>query len=95
MVVFDRFMPHGIYLDAKALGAQELAKQIRNIINDEKRYHDFFKWHNHYSYLSQQEALDFAICNFCATINDKNFVGQQKIYSEFLSWWVQLGQCKS
>lgn len=87
-------MPQGTYLDAKALGVQELAKEMRDIINDTKRYYDFFKWHNHYSYLSASNAMDFNICNFCAVLNDNNFVDQNKIYTDFLSWWVPPGKCK-
>lgn len=88
-------MPHGIYLDAKALGVQELAKHMRDIINDKKRYYDLFKWHNHYTYLSADNAMDFAICNFCAVLNDNDFEQQQKMYVDFLDWWVPPEKCNT
>ncbi|KAG6450280.1 hypothetical protein O3G_MSEX006457 [Manduca sexta] len=85
---YTRFMPDGIYLNAKELGAQELAKQMSEIINDKERYYNFFKWHNHYSYHELEEVpeTDFH-CKLCEKVNSKEVTEGVNIHEHIREWW--------
>ncbi|KAJ8729960.1 hypothetical protein PYW07_016998 [Mythimna separata] len=53
---YTRFMPDGIYLNARTVTEKELVKKMVDIINNKEKYYDFFRWHNHYSYHNMDEA---------------------------------------
>ncbi|XP_030024951.2 alpha-(1,3)-fucosyltransferase C [Manduca sexta] len=85
---YTRFMPDGIYLNAKELGAKDLAKQMSEIINDKERYYNFFKWHNHYSYHEVEEVpeTDFH-CKLCEKLNSKEVTEGVNVYEHLRDWW--------
>ncbi|XP_026331240.1 alpha-(1,3)-fucosyltransferase C-like, partial [Hyposmocoma kahamanoa] len=69
---YTRFIPKGIYLDAESLGPGELARVMNDTMCNKKKYYDFFKWHNHYSFhASNASANTDEICAFCAFLNEK------------------------
>ncbi|CAH2037198.1 unnamed protein product, partial [Iphiclides podalirius] len=47
---YTRFMPNGIYLNARDLGAEKLAEKMNELIKDAEQYSQYFRWKDHYSY---------------------------------------------
>ncbi|XP_075973766.1 alpha-(1,3)-fucosyltransferase C-like [Anticarsia gemmatalis] len=90
---YTRFMPDGIYLDARKLSVAQLAEQMAQLINDKEKYYSYFKWHNHYSYhdvISSPESD--AYCKLCAMMNDERF-DKPSTYEDFVSWWSPPNRC--
>lgn len=85
-VLFYRFMPEGIYLDANVLEPDELAKRINEIIKDKNRYYEFFKWHEHYSFhFTGENLFNEELCRLCAFLN--NCRNQTSIFEFIAEWW--------
>ncbi|XP_047024591.1 alpha-(1,3)-fucosyltransferase C-like [Helicoverpa zea] len=85
---YTRFMPDGMYLNARSLTVEELVKQMVNIINDKEKYYDFFRWHNHYTYHYAGDTPDTDYyCEFCRKINDDKFMSRVTIKNDFAKWW--------
>lgn len=88
--IFFRFLPYGIYLDALKLGVEGLAKEMNDIINSPRRYYDFFKWHDYYSF-HDAGADDYreSVCAFCAFLNTDAYTQRYKksVYNNILGWW--------
>lgn len=81
-------MPEGMYLDAIDLGEIELARKMHEIIQDKKKYHDFFRWHRYYSYHSMGESADTdALCALCAFLNNGTVRSERRVYARFTDWW--------
>lgn len=71
---FYRFMPDGMYLNARYLGVEQLAKLIMEIINDDTpKYQDFFRWQQFYSYhdVTVDDEHHDGICDLCTLANNK------------------------
>lgn len=86
--MFFRFMPDGIYLNAKALGQEQLAWKMNELIKDKEKYYDYFRWHEHYSYHHASESADTdPLCAFCAFLNDVNKRSERQVYARFSLWW--------
>ncbi|XP_023942904.2 alpha-(1,3)-fucosyltransferase C [Bicyclus anynana] len=81
---YSRFLPPGSYLNAMELGPAELARQMSEIIGDNKRYHDFFRWRNHYVYRETSSEED--ICRLCEMMNDDK-ASQFSVWNDFRTWW--------
>ncbi|GBP87641.1 Alpha-(1,3)-fucosyltransferase C [Eumeta japonica] len=91
---YTRFMPDGIYLNAKELGAEELARTMHAIINDPERYYQFFRWQSHYSFHRRQESVETDdYCRFCSMLNDEELVKRTTVYRNFKEWWTPPGKC--
>ncbi|PZC80041.1 hypothetical protein B5X24_HaOG215510 [Helicoverpa armigera] len=91
---YSRFLPPGSYLDAKKLGARNLAKEMSDIIDNPEIYYRFFRWRNHYNIRSRYESPDTDdYCRFCAMANDENLMKKKTIYENFSSWWTPEGFC--
>lgn len=81
-------MPKGIYLDAKRLGPERLAKRMTEIIKDQEAYHKFFKWHGYYSFHFTGEDQFFReICGLCELLNNKTRMKQISIWHNIVEWW--------
>lgn len=87
LVVF-RFMPHGSYLNAYVLGPKKLAKTMNDIIKNNDRYYDFFRWHRYYSLHEPVENADTdQVCNFCAYLNDESNRQETNVYENIIEFW--------
>ncbi|CAH0579399.1 unnamed protein product [Chrysodeixis includens] len=85
---YTRFMPDGIYLNARILTTEELVKQMVDLINDKEKYYNLFRWHNHYSYYYAGGAPETDYyCNFCKNINDLKLINYKRVYRHFDKWW--------
>lgn len=81
-------MPPGIYLDALKLGMEGLAREMNDIINHQQRYHDFFKWHNYYSFHdTSADGFRDSICAFCDFLNNGISEYKSIVYNNILKWW--------
>ncbi|XP_026326210.1 alpha-(1,3)-fucosyltransferase C-like [Hyposmocoma kahamanoa] len=71
---YTRFMPDGMYLNARTLGVKKLAEEMSSIISNPQRYIDFFKWHGYYTFYDSHR-LDsndtYFICNVCTKLNKR------------------------
>lgn len=89
-----RFMPDGIYINAREYGPKRLAATMNELINDPERYSQFFKWHNHYKYHRRIESLETDdYCRFCSILNEEELVKKTSIYNNFKEWWNPPGRC--
>ncbi|XP_013199634.1 alpha-(1,3)-fucosyltransferase C [Amyelois transitella] len=85
---YTRFMPDGIYLNALTLGPEKLAKEMNYLINNPKKYADYFKWKNHYSYHSRGESEETDdYCAFCKLLNDEEKFRRKSVIEDFRKWW--------
>lgn len=86
--MFFRFMPDGIYLDARKLGEVELARRMYQIINNRQEYYDFFRWHRYYSFHGTEESAETDdFCVFCASMNDLVQRKEISVYFSLAQWW--------
>lgn len=87
--MFFRFMPDGMYLDAVALGVDELAKKMNDVIGDKIKYYDFFKWHRYYSYHATDDSAETdEMCAFCEYLNNGNQTNKTR-ERDFIKWWFE------
>ncbi|XP_053611854.1 alpha-(1,3)-fucosyltransferase C-like isoform X3 [Plodia interpunctella] len=84
---YSRYLPPGSYLNARELGPENLAVTMKEIIDNRTRYHDFFRWRNHFKY--KQGENDTEICNICTALNDPRKVGTPNLYENFRDWWYE------
>ncbi|XP_063619092.1 alpha-(1,3)-fucosyltransferase C-like [Cydia splendana] len=85
---YTRFMPDGIYLNARELGPTALAKKMNFLIDNPDQYKEYFRWKNHYSYYRRNdnaETNDY--CGFCSLLNNEEMVKKTSIYKNFKEWW--------
>ncbi|XP_046959625.1 alpha-(1,3)-fucosyltransferase C-like [Vanessa cardui] len=91
---YTRFMPDGIYLNARELGPEKLALKMNEIIKDPEMYAGFFKWKNHYSYYGRHESIETNdYCRFCSMLNEEDLVNTTSVYEKFRSWWDPPHRC--
>ncbi|XP_023942893.1 alpha-(1,3)-fucosyltransferase C [Bicyclus anynana] len=82
---YSRFLPPGSYLDALALGPKELAHQMNEILTNRSKYHDFFRWRNHYRYGPSHPVEE--VCKLCTMLNNPDKVSQVTVWKDFDRWW--------
>ncbi|XP_023948544.2 alpha-(1,3)-fucosyltransferase C-like [Bicyclus anynana] len=91
---YTRFMPDGIYLNARELGVEKLARRMHEIIQNPDTYADFFRWKNHYYY---HDSLDYVdsdyYCGFCEMLNNDEYVRSFSVIKDFRKWWDPPGRC--
>lgn len=81
-------MPDGIYLNARQLGAKRLAKTMSELIVDKKRFYNFFKWHNYYTFHDAADSLQRdGICEFCALLNNKTRRDRRTVHRLITKFW--------
>ncbi|XP_068631944.1 alpha-(1,3)-fucosyltransferase C-like [Battus philenor] len=91
---YTRFMPDGIYLNARELGAEKLADKMNELINDSVKYADYFRWKNHYTYHRRFESVETDdYCRFCSILNEEDLVKKTSIYKNFRQWWDPPNRC--
>ncbi|CAH2106211.1 unnamed protein product [Euphydryas editha] len=91
---YTRFMPDGIYLDARELGPEKLAEEMNKLILNTDLYADYFRWKNHYSYHTRGESVETDdYCRFCSILNDENLVKKVTTYQNFRQWWDPPNRC--
>lgn len=87
-------MPDGIYLNARDLGPEKLAKKMNELINDPEKYAEYFRWRDHYSYYRRFESLETDdYCSFCTILNREDLVKKTTIYQNFRHWWDPPNRC--
>ncbi|KAJ8728284.1 hypothetical protein PYW08_016669 [Mythimna loreyi] len=92
---YNRFMPDGIYLDARLLDAKSLTEKMYELMNDPEKYAEYFKWRNHYTYHRQSESVETEpYCLFCTTLNTEEMVKKTTVYEEFRNWWNGPKKCQ-
>ncbi|XP_053611651.1 alpha-(1,3)-fucosyltransferase C-like [Plodia interpunctella] len=82
---YSRFLPPGSYLNARELGPGQLARTMKDIIGNKTRFHNFFRWRNHYRY--ERGERDSEICNICIALND-NKPTNSNLRGGFRKWWT-------
>ncbi|XP_059062288.1 alpha-(1,3)-fucosyltransferase C-like [Achroia grisella] len=93
---YTRFMPHGIYLNAREMEPKVLAKTMYDITRNFEVYCKFFRWKKYYSYHFRHEIPDTDdYCNFCAVINNDNLIKTTTVYKDFDRWWAGNDTCFS
>lgn len=81
-------MPEGMYLNALALGVEDLAKIMNDSIHDKDKYYDFFRWHRYYRFHDPRESPDSdEICSFCAFLNDNNRMKRISVHTNITNFW--------
>lgn len=61
---------------------------MNSIIRNKKRYYDFFKWHNHYTFHDTTDSPETdGICDLCAKLNNYTFRNDISVHSNFSAWW--------
>ncbi|XP_026729606.1 alpha-(1,3)-fucosyltransferase C-like [Trichoplusia ni] len=91
---YTRFMPDGIYLNAKEFDVKTLVSKMNEGIKDAEKYAEYFRWKKHYSYHRLIKTLETdPYCLFCAQLNNEEMVKKTTIYKEFRSWWDPPGRC--
>ncbi|XP_045448825.1 alpha-(1,3)-fucosyltransferase C-like [Melitaea cinxia] len=91
---YTRFMPDGIYLNARQLGPEKLAAKMNELILNPDLYADYFRWKNHYSYHSRDESIETNdYCRFCSMLNDEELVKKVTTYPNFRQWWNLPNRC--
>ncbi|CAH2234995.1 jg18993 [Pararge aegeria aegeria] len=69
---YTRFMPDGIYLNARELGSEKLAEKMNELILNPDLYAEYFRWKKHYSYYRRFESLETDdYCSFCTILNNE------------------------
>ncbi|XP_053607868.1 alpha-(1,3)-fucosyltransferase C-like [Plodia interpunctella] len=92
---YTRFMPDGIYINAMELRPKELAKKMDELIRDHKKYANYFKWQNHYSYHSRNESAETDdFCAFCKLLNDEEKFKKKSVIGNFRKWWDSPDYCR-
>ncbi|XP_063384347.1 alpha-(1,3)-fucosyltransferase C-like [Cydia fagiglandana] len=82
---YTRFLPPGSYIDARLHEPESLAHVMADIIANPSKYHEFFRWRNHYKYSEPEQIED--VCNLCSALNDESMVTMKSTYPHFRSWW--------
>ncbi|CAK1547325.1 unnamed protein product [Leptosia nina] len=91
---YSRFIPDSAYLNARELGEENLARIIKELIDNPDQYEQHFKWTNHYSYHtrgSSRETDDY--CRFCSILYDEKLVKTKSVYENFREWWDPPSRC--
>ncbi|XP_014366829.2 alpha-(1,3)-fucosyltransferase C isoform X1 [Papilio machaon] len=91
---YTRFMPDGIYLNARDLGFEKLAVKMYELIKSPEKYAEYFRWKDHYSYYRRHESLETDdYCRFCSILNEDELVKKTTIYKHFRKWWDPPNRC--
>lgn len=83
-----RFMPDEIYIDALRLGVRQLASDMNDIMNNSRRYLNFFKWRDYYTFHASNEDHYYDVaCKLCTFLNNKPRSEVKKVYEDIANWW--------
>ncbi|KAJ0177335.1 hypothetical protein K1T71_007344 [Dendrolimus kikuchii] len=85
---YSRFLPDGSYLDARKLGVPKLVEKMIELIKNPKKYLEYFRWKNHYSYHKTSESVETnEYCKMCSLLNDDDMMRRNSIYDDLQTWW--------
>ncbi|XP_060803047.1 alpha-(1,3)-fucosyltransferase C-like [Amyelois transitella] len=91
---YTRFMPDGMYLDARTLGPKRLADKMNELIGNPHKYAEYFRWTNHYIYAKRSESvLTDDYCGMCKLLNNKKIMKRKSVYMNFKEWWDPPNVC--
>lgn len=83
-----RFMPEGIYLNARELSPKRLAQQINELIEDKELYYEYFRWRGYYSFFNPASLTgESEYCKFCEVLNDEKKMARSVTYLNLAEWW--------
>lgn len=83
-----RFMPGGIYLNARELSPKRLAEQINELIEDKELYYEYFRWRGYYSFYNPAQLKgENEYCQFCEVLNDDKKMAKSVTYLNLAEWW--------
>ncbi|XP_053611990.1 alpha-(1,3)-fucosyltransferase C-like [Plodia interpunctella] len=82
---YSRFLPPGSYLNAREHGPVRLARTMKDVMGNKKRFHNFFRWRNHYRY--ERGENDSEICNICTALNEDK-PRNLNLRGGFTEWWT-------
>lgn len=58
------------------------------LINNPKKYLDYFRWKNHYSFHKTSESVETdEYCKMCTLLNDDDMMQKTSIYEDLQRWW--------
>ncbi|XP_052752403.1 alpha-(1,3)-fucosyltransferase C-like [Galleria mellonella] len=85
---YTRFMPEGIYLNARELGAEKLAAKMSELINNPDEYAEYFRWKKYYSYYRRAQSVETDdYCGFCSLLNNEEMLQKTSVVENFREWW--------
>ncbi|XP_059047145.1 alpha-(1,3)-fucosyltransferase C-like [Achroia grisella] len=91
---YTRFMPEGIYLNARELGVEKLAAKMNELINNPEEYAEYFRWKKYYSYHKRAESIDTDdYCGFCSLLNNEEMLHKKSVLQNFRKWWDSPDLC--
>lgn len=89
-----RFMANHMYLNAREMSPHKLANLMNEIILNQTKYFNYFKWKKYYTYHFKWESSDTDdYCHFCEILNDEKIFKQISIYKLFNKWWNPADMC--
>ncbi|XP_075973591.1 alpha-(1,3)-fucosyltransferase C-like [Anticarsia gemmatalis] len=92
---YSRFMPDGIYLNARSQSMANLAKKIAELIENKEKYYEYFKWHKYYSYHDPKDSRHSdPNCELCALVNNMKRFETPSYYMNFGKWWYPPYVCE-
>ena len=70
---------------------QGLAKYLQDLLDNPKKYYDYFKWKKYFNVYGIEQSLKNAMCQLCESLNlDK----KHKIYHNIDDWWRKKANCQ-
>ncbi|KAM3961023.1 alpha-(1,3)-fucosyltransferase C-like [Aphomia sociella] len=91
---YTRFMPDGIYLNARELGVEKVAAKMNELINNPDDYAEYFRWKKYYSYHRRAESVETDdYCGFCTLLNNEEMLRTESVVQNFKEWWDQPDLC--
>lgn len=83
-----RFMPEGIYLNAREQSPKRLAQQINELIEDKELYYEYFRWRGYYTFNNPENLKgETEYCKFCEALNDEKIMKKSVTYINLAEWW--------
>ncbi|XP_049878442.1 alpha-(1,3)-fucosyltransferase C-like isoform X4 [Pectinophora gossypiella] len=79
---YTRFLPPESYIDGRDHTSSDLADLMYQLIRTPKKYHQYFKWKNYYTYHNNLDN----ICALCEALNNRKRL-RTRVYKQFRSWW--------
>lgn len=83
---YSRYLPPGSYIDGRKYSTKELVELMINLMNNPKRYREYFKWKSMYTYHDPTTIEN--ICAMCEALNNPTMTETESVYNEFRKWWL-------
>lgn len=89
------FIPEGAYLNGNILSEEKVAEAINEAIQDKRKYYDYFRWRQYYTYHYTDGGDTDPLCEFCAFLNDESVRNKRRVYAHFDKWWNEFRRQRS